>query len=104
MKATPINEVRRVETQPRILLPKNPNRASFNVINQHPTIPVWVAYGTRGNSLSTAAGAREGIYLGPNGGQLFDDMSTAEIYAVSNAINNRVMVIESITALKVKQQ
>lgn len=98
---TPINEIRRVVTTPEILIPRNTNRSSFNVVNQHPTIGIWVAYGSKGMNVATT-GNREGIYIGPNGGQLYDDTSESAIYAIANAINNRVMVIESGIPMKMK--
>lgn len=90
-----------VTAVPDQILQRNPHRGSYYIINQHPALNIWVASGDSAAARNVAAaGAHLGTLIGPNGGQLYDDNDKDEVWAVSTAVNNMVIVIETIKSPK----
>jgi hypothetical protein len=86
----------RVTTVAQEFLHENPDRSSYFILNEHATVGVWVASGRSGGPHVATAGDNMGIYLGPNGGNTFDNDDKDCVWMVSTAVNNAVKVFETI--------
>lgn len=86
----------RVTTVPLEFLSENQDRSSYFIINQNAVVGVWVASGRSGGPHVATAGDNMGIYIGPNGGNVFDNDDKDCVWMVSTAVNQSVKVIETI--------
>lgn len=94
MPSSPSNA--RVGLIPTQILWPNSRRSSYYIINQHAATAIWVSLGSSAGPHVTTAGNHMGERIGPNGGQIFDNNDKGEVFAVSTAVNNEVLVIESV--------
>lgn len=85
-----------VGTTPTLILQHNKDRSSYYITNVHANLTIWVCSGTSGGPHVTTAGNNMGEPVGPNGGQIFDNNDRDDVYAISTAINNQVVIVETV--------
>lgn len=85
-----------LETTAKEILPENPDRASYFIINQDAAIAGYVASGRSEGSHVAVAGNHEGQRIGPNGGYVFDNDDKDCVWGIAAAVNTHVHITESI--------
>lgn len=85
-----------VNTTPKEILPENPDRASYNILNQDAAIAIYICSGRSAGSHVTVAGSSEGDRIGPNGGAIFDNDDKDCVWAVAAATNTHIKITETI--------
>lgn len=92
------NTVRILTTAVEIL-PENPDRSSYRLLNQHANVAVYVCSGRSGGPHVATAGVHEGEMIGPNGGAIFDNDDKDCVFAVATAVNERLKVFETVKSI-----
>lgn len=85
-----------VGVTPLRALPYNPDRASFEIANQHAALALYHKSGHTDGPQVTVAGNHMGRYIGPNGGAVYDNDDKDEQWLVAAALNQNVYVTETI--------
>ena len=85
-----------VGTTPVEVMPENPDRASYFILNQDAALAAYRASGRSEGSHVAVAGNHEGERIGPNGGNVFDNDDKDCQWMVAAAVNTHIHITETI--------
>lgn len=82
---------------PSMLLPRNPNRSSYFILNQHPTQDIYIGYGSSSGPHVATAGNHMGIRIAANGGFIRMPDDPQEIWIIAANVTDRILVEETVS-------